>query len=104
MEANWVDPLIRRYGLKASLQYTDQRSVGKELVGDFSTSQFGLLLAGSRRGLVVKLAYMQTDEAGEIRSPWGGVPSQRLLMLCSNAKSIESDPTDLLVSLTPLIH
>ena len=81
VEANWVDPLIRRYGLKASLQYTDQRSVGKALAGDFGTSQFGLLLAGSRRGLVVKLAYMQTDEGGEIRSPWGGVPSFNSVIL-----------------------
>ncbi len=81
VEANWVDPIIRRYGLKASVQYTDQRSVGEELVGDFRTNQLGLLLAGSRGGLVLKLAYVQTGKGDEIRSPWGGIPSFNSVIL-----------------------
>lgn len=81
VEGNWVDAVLRRYGIKASAQFTDQRSVGDELVGNFKTNSFGIGLAGSRRGLVLKLAYTQTGEGGAIRSPWGGRP--RITRSCS---------------------
>jgi len=81
VEGNWVDAVLRRYGIKASAQFTDQRSVGDELVGNFKTNSFGIGLAGSRRGLVLKLAYTQTGEGGAIRSPWGGPPTYNTVML-----------------------
>jgi hypothetical protein len=81
VEGNWVDPLLRRYGLKASVQLTDQRSVGDELVGKFNTNSFGVAVAGSRHGVVLKLAYTQTDEGSGIRSPWGGIPLYNSVML-----------------------
>jgi len=81
VEGNWVDAVLRRYGIKASAQFTDQRSVGDELVGGFKTNSFGLGLAGSRRGLVLKLAYTRTGEGGAIRSPWGGPPTYNTVMI-----------------------
>lgn len=81
IEGNWINPLLRRYGVKASVQFTDQRSVGDELVGNFSTNSLGLGLAGSRKGLLLKIAYTQTEAGGEIRSPWGGAATYNTVML-----------------------
>lgn len=81
LESTWAGPVMRKYGFKAGAQFTDQRSVGDELVGDFSTHAFGLNMAGSRHGVVAKLAYTQTDKGGEILSPWGGRPSYNSMML-----------------------
>ena len=81
IESNWAGPAARRYGFKAGAQFTDQRSVGDALVGNFSTNAFGLNMAGSRHGVIAKLAYTQTDKGGAILSPWGGRPSYNSMML-----------------------
>lgn len=81
VESNWSGPVMRKFSFKAGAQFTDQRSVGDELVGDFSTHAFGLNMAGSRHGVIAKLAHTQTDKGGAILSPWGGRPSYNSMML-----------------------
>jgi hypothetical protein len=81
IEGKWLDPVLGRYGVKVSAQYTDQRSVGDALLGDFDTNLFGLSLAASRSGMLLRLAYTQTDDGSDIRSPWGGGPWYNNMML-----------------------
>ena len=60
--------------LQVGLQYTDQRSVGDERVGDFTTWNVG---AGARvvwRGLSVGFATHFTGSDANISSPWGSWP------------------------------
>jgi hypothetical protein len=81
IEGNWADPLMRNHGFKASVQFTDQRSVGGKLAGDFTTNSFGLAMAGSRFGTILTAAYTQTDKGGAISNPWGGQPMYNSMML-----------------------
>jgi hypothetical protein len=80
-EASWIGPLARRSNFRGSAQFTDQRSVGDALVGDFDTGAFGIAMAADRRGMLFKLSYTQTDKGGVIRNPWGGSPSYNSMML-----------------------
>lgn len=81
IEGKFIDPVLGQYGVKVSAQYSDQRSVGDALVGDFDTNAFGLSLAASRHGVLARLAYTQVSRGGDIRSPWGGRPSYNEMML-----------------------
>lgn len=80
-ELNWNGTLAEDLELKLSGQYTDQRSVGNDLLGDFSTSTWGARMAASYRFAVATLAYTQTDDGAKISSPYGGRPSYLSLMI-----------------------
>lgn len=89
VEASWIGPLARRSDYRVSAQFTDQRSVGDALVGDFNTDAFGIALAADRRGMLFKLSYTQTDKGGVIRNPWGGSPSYNSMMLENFSRASE---------------
>jgi len=55
-------------------QYTDQRSVGEERVGDFNTWNFGFGTRVLWRGLSVGAAMHATGDQANISSPWGTWP------------------------------
>lgn len=78
-KANW--DLTKELGLRISAQYIDQRSVGDELAGDFSTYAFGAQMATSYQNAVLTIAYTTTDEGGETQNPFGGHPSYISLMI-----------------------
>ncbi len=80
-EANAVFDLTEQIGLKVSAQYTDQRSVGDELDGDFSTYAVGGRVALGYRGAILTLAYTSTDNDSETRNPFGGHPGYTALMV-----------------------
>jgi hypothetical protein len=80
-ELNWDGKFGEDLGIKLSGQYTDQRSVGKDLLGDFDTSTWGTRIAASYRYAVIRLAYTQTDDGAGIRSPYGGRPSYLSMMI-----------------------
>jgi hypothetical protein len=74
-EVTYHRALMGDLDVRLSGQFTDQRSVGDELVGDFATHHFAARAAFGWRGAIIKLAGSATaDEAG-IRSPWGGSPT-----------------------------
>ena len=60
--------------LSVGAQYTDQRSVGEERVGDFNTWNFGFGTRLLWRGLSVGAAMHATGEQANISSPWGTWP------------------------------
>jgi hypothetical protein len=62
-------------------QFTDQRSVGNEAIGNFQTNIWGVKAVASWRHVVLDLKYTQTDENRKIASPWGGKPHYVSLML-----------------------
>jgi hypothetical protein len=67
--------------LQFGVQFTDQRSVGDERLGDFTTWNVG---AGARvlwRGLSVGTATHFTGDEASIRSPWGTWPGYLSLMV-----------------------
>jgi hypothetical protein len=74
-EANWASYVLKSLGTKVGIQYTDQRSVGDQLVGDFRTSHIGIKGSGSVKGVVLTLAYTQVGDDASIRFPWGSSPS-----------------------------
>jgi len=67
--------------LQVGLQFTDQRSVGDERVGDFTTWNVG---AGARllyKGWSVGAATHFTGDEASIASPWGSWPGYLSLMV-----------------------
>jgi hypothetical protein len=66
--------LGREVKLHLGAQYTDQRSVGEERVGDFNTWNFGFGTRVVWRGLSVGTAMHATGDGSNINSPWGTWP------------------------------
>jgi hypothetical protein len=60
--------------VQVGAQVTDQRSVGDERLGDFSTWNFGLGARVVWRGLTFGAAGHITDDENSIASPWGTWP------------------------------
>ena len=77
--ASWK--LTDQTSLRASAQYTDQRSVGEELDGDFSTHVVGGKLATSHQGAILSFAFSTTSQNSRIRNPFGGYPGYLSLMI-----------------------
>ena len=75
LEGGYVLPLGGELALKIEAQFSDQRSVGEELVGSFDTQNYGVRFSGSAFGAIVKLGYSQTADGSRILSPWGANPS-----------------------------
>jgi len=67
--------------LGVSAQFTDQRSVGNELGGDFETNVYGAKVSTTYKGATLSLAFSSTDNGSRIRSPFGGYPGYLSLML-----------------------
>jgi len=67
-------------GVSLSAQYSDQRSVGRELGGDIKASVFGSRAEASWRGATASLAFTSTADHDFIRNPFGGYPGYISLM------------------------
>ena len=67
--------LTEKLDLRLSGQFTNQRSNGEELAGEFKTRQFAAKSAFGWRGAVITFAGSITDDGARIRKPWGGSPS-----------------------------
>jgi hypothetical protein len=67
--------------LQFGMQFTDQRSVGDERVGDFATWNAGAGMRVVWRGLSLGVAGHITDDDASIASPWGTWPGYLSLMV-----------------------
>jgi hypothetical protein len=65
-----------RLGLLFSGQFTDQRSVGDDLLtgSSFNTNQFGIKAETSYGGSILTLAWTKASRGADLQSPWGGYP------------------------------
>lgn len=66
---------------KWGLQFTDQRSVGDELIGSFDTWALGAHAAFGYKSLVLEIAHTRVGDGAGIRSPFGGRPGFTSLMM-----------------------
>lgn len=80
-EANWFYQLPLEAQYKVSVQFTDQRSVGDELLGEFRTWTAGARGVLSYKHLVAAASFTQTSQDAGIKSPYGGRPSFNSLMI-----------------------
>jgi hypothetical protein len=78
MNCTWI--VNQDLQLKLSAQFTDQRSVGQELLGSFDTRVAGSRAALSYRNAIVTTAFSTTTTGAAIRSPFGTYPGYLSLM------------------------
>ncbi|MGH7390197.1 MAG: OprD family outer membrane porin [Candidatus Rokuibacteriota bacterium] len=81
VKGEYTHTISKDLKLQFGLQFTDQRGVGDERLGDFTTWNVG---AGSRllwRGLSLGVATHFTGDEASIRSPWGSWPGYLSLMV-----------------------
>lgn len=81
IETSWRRHIGEILSWQTALQYTDQRSVGRKLLGDFSTWNYGIRGAFGYRNAILKLSYSRTGDGAKIRSPYGGRPGFSSMML-----------------------
>jgi len=79
-EATALWNLTEKMEIGLSAQYSEQRSVGDELDGEFCTFAFGGAAALSYQGAIVSIAFGSTDDDRRIQRPYGGTPSYVSLM------------------------
>jgi hypothetical protein len=81
LDSRWN--LTDELGLRLRLQYTDQRSVGQDLITgtSFNTHLTTGQVSLSYRSAVLHLAASSTSNEEGIRSPWGTRPSPLSIML-----------------------
>jgi hypothetical protein len=75
-EAQYTHKLTDRLGLLFAAQFTDQRSVGGDLLtgSSFHGTQAGTMANVSYRKAVLTLAYTNTSKGADIQSPWALPP------------------------------
>jgi hypothetical protein len=75
-EAKYTWPVTRKLGLLFTGQFTDQRSVGEDLLKgyDFSVNQLGVKTEMSYAGALFSLAFTTASSGADLQSPWGSYP------------------------------
>jgi len=81
LEAEHYREITDDLSLKTGLQFTDQRSVGDELLGRFDAQHFGCKLSLGYQSLILTSAFTWTSGDHGIRKPWGGSPSYNSVMI-----------------------
>ena len=80
-ETEYQRTLLDDLNFKALGQFTHQKSIGDELLGDpFETHVYGGKVALSYQGVIFTGAFSVTDEDSNIRSPFGSYPGFISLM------------------------
>lgn len=67
--------------LRLTFQFTDQRSIGKELLGEFDVQHFGVKASSSLNDLLLSTSVTYTSKGGNLRKPFGGSPSFNSILL-----------------------
>lgn len=67
--------------LRVSAQFTDQRSIGDELISNFETGMASIKLDASYKNAILTLARTTVDNNAGIRSPFGGYPGFASLII-----------------------
>ncbi len=75
-EGSYKLAVTDRLGFLFSAQFTDQRSVGEDLLKGFSfkANQVGVKADASYGGAILTLAYTHTTDGADMQSPWSGYP------------------------------
>jgi hypothetical protein len=75
-EAKYTLPVTQKLGLLFAAQFTDQRSVGDDLLKgySFSVNQVGLKTEASYGGGLVSLAFTTASNGADLQNPWSSYP------------------------------
>lgn len=81
-EINYTKPLKDENGIRISAQFTDQRSVGDELLSSspFKTQVWSVVGRYGFKGAILRAAYSATSERDTIKNPYGGYPGYISMM------------------------
>jgi hypothetical protein len=84
-EAKYVLPVTKDFGVLFAAQFTDQRSVGADLLKGFpfATNQFGVKTDMSYRNALLTLAYTKNAAGADLQNPWSGYPGYTSVMVQS---------------------
>jgi hypothetical protein len=84
-EAKYVLPVSKDFGVLFAAQFTDQRSVGADLLKGFpfATNQFGVKTEMSYRNALLTLAYTKNATGADLQNPWSGYPGYTSVMIQS---------------------
>ena len=82
-EAKYATTFAGGFGILFAAQYTDQRSVGGDLLtgSPFLTTQFGVKAQASYGGAVLTLAYTRDAQGANIQTPWSSTPGYTSVMV-----------------------
>jgi len=82
-EARYTPFSADQFGLDLSAQFTNQRSVGDNLLtgNSFATNQAGLLADSRYGGAIFTLAYSRDSTGADLQSPWGSFPGYTSVQL-----------------------
>ena len=81
LQAGQTWKLSRNLEIRGDVQFTDQRSVGNQLLGTFITDLYGARLTASYAGALVSVEFTETTDGTGVRNPFGGDPSFNSLMI-----------------------
>jgi outer membrane porin, OprD family len=81
MQAGQTWQLSQNVEIRGDVQFIDQRSVGRELLGSFNTELYGARLTASYAGALVSMEVTDTTDGTGVRNPFGGDPSFNSLMI-----------------------
>jgi len=76
-ESSWETSFFDRLGVKLDVRFTDQLSVGRDLLTGSSTHTYhlGFRASTSLEGALLAAGFATTGDQHRIRSPWGSDPS-----------------------------
>ena len=81
VEAVHFYQLTDALSLKTGIQFTDQRSVGDEILGSFDAQHLGYKFALGYQSLIIGGSVTWASGGDGIRNPWGGSPSYNSVMI-----------------------
>jgi hypothetical protein len=75
-EAKYTVPVTQQLGLLFAAQFTDQRSVGEDLLKgySFSVNQIGVKTEMSYGGALLSLAFSTDSSGADLQNPWSSYP------------------------------
>ncbi|MEM8954084.1 MAG: OprD family outer membrane porin [Verrucomicrobiota bacterium] len=80
-EAERFFPIGDEFSFRISTQFTDQRSVGEEILGAINVQQAGARLSAEYGALIGSGSFVWTARGSAVRNPWGGSPSYNAVMI-----------------------
>jgi hypothetical protein len=91
-ETNYKFAVTDRLGLLFGGQFSDQRSVGSDLLKGyaFKTNQFGFKAEASYGGGILSLAYTIDSKGADLQSPWGGYPGYTSVQVMDSNRAGEN--------------
>jgi hypothetical protein len=91
LEAGKTWRLPHDFEMRGGMQFMDQRSVGEELLGSFTTQLYGTSLTASYGSAVLTLAFTSTTTDGlKILRQFGGVPAFNSVIVSDFARRDEN--------------